>query len=59
MERKLIEITLKDGMIWTQIFNKKQEIISSFISDDEVEAMTKASKFIRANKEAQTYYQYR
>ncbi len=53
--RKTIEITLKDGFLWTQIFSKDGEIVSSYISDDEVDAMKKAIKFLKENPKYLTY----
>jgi hypothetical protein len=47
MEKNKIVVSLKNGMIWTQIFCKKGEIVSSYVSDDEYEALTKAKKFLR------------
>ena len=51
MEHSKIIITQKDGFIWTQIFNKKDESVSTFISNHEIEALNKAKKFLMSHKE--------
>lgn len=47
IEMKRLVITLKKGTVWTQIFNAKGEIVSSYISDDEYQALEKAKKFYK------------
>jgi hypothetical protein len=46
-EQVRVCITLKEGTLWTQIFYKG-EIVSSYISNDEYEALEKAKKFYKA-----------
>ena len=50
-ERNKVVISLKDGTIWTQIFDKKGEVVSSFISEHEIEALQKAKKFLQEHTE--------
>jgi hypothetical protein len=38
-------VSIKDGIIWTQIF-EDETIISSFISENEIEALEKTIKFL-------------
>jgi Glu-tRNA(Gln) amidotransferase subunit E-like FAD-binding protein len=50
-ERKKIVISLIMGNIHTQIFNSREEIVSSFFSDDEIDALKKAKKFLSSHLE--------
>ena len=49
-EKNRVVVSNKDGVIWTQIFNKEgDDIISSFVSDNEIEALQKALKFLETD----------
>jgi hypothetical protein len=51
MEHNKVIISLKDGIVWTQIFDKQDKIVSSFVSDTEIEALTKTKKYLLQHKE--------
>ena len=51
MEQNKIVVSVKNGTVWTQIFDKDKKIVSSFTSKHEIDALKKAKRFMEENKD--------
>lgn len=49
-ETTKVIVSIKDGTVWTQIF-EEDKIISSYTSDNEVNALVKAAEFLVSHNE--------